>query len=38
MWMHDLWEIDPLPVPPAAFGTTAYYRWLSQQILARRTR
>lgn len=30
----DLWlDEDPLPTPPAPYGTTAYWRWRSQQTL-----
>jgi hypothetical protein len=28
------WRIDPLPVPPAPFGTTEYWRWWSAIVLA----
>lgn len=34
--MVDFWEEDPLPVPPANFGTAAYWRWLSARTLAAR--
>ena len=36
MWIHhSLWlDEDPLPVPPASFGTAAYWRWLSARTLA----
>ena len=37
MWIHaDLWRVDPLPVPPAPYGTTQYWRWLSALTLAAR--
>lgn len=38
MFIHDsLWlDEDPLPVPPANFGTMAYWRWHSARVLARR--
>lgn len=38
MGIHpDLWlDEDPLPTPPAAYGTTAYWRWLSARTLAKR--
>lgn len=38
MWIHhSLWiDCDPLPVPPAPFGTTAFWRWQSALTLARR--
>lgn len=39
MWVHvSLWPVDPLPMPPAPFGTTAYWRWWSAQTLANRRR
>ena len=36
MWIHaSAWlDEDPLPVPPAAFGTAAYWRWTSARTLA----
>jgi hypothetical protein len=36
MNLVDFWVIDPLPVPPAPFGSTAYWRWLSALTLAER--
>jgi hypothetical protein len=36
MWMHDIWDEDPLPVPPAAYGTATYWRWLTARTLALR--
>lgn len=38
MWSHDLWDIDPLPMPPAPFGTAEFWRWLSVQTLNARKR
>jgi hypothetical protein len=32
----DYWPVDPLPMPPAAFGTAAYWRWLSAETLKAR--
>lgn len=38
MWivLRDFWTEDPLPTPPANFGTAGYWRWLSARTLARR--
>ena len=39
MWIHSiLWERDPLPVPPAPFGTMAFWRWWSALVLAERAK
>lgn len=35
MFIHaSWWVIDPLPIAPAPFGTTAYWRWWSALTLA----
>lgn len=36
MWASMWFDEDPLPVPPANFGTTLYWRWLSARTLAAR--
>lgn len=37
MWTHSLWfGMDPLPVPPATYGTTAWWRWWTALTLAAR--
>lgn len=37
MWTHpDLWDEDPLPMPPAPYGTTVYWRWQSARTLAKK--
>ena len=37
MWMHaSLWDIDPLPVSLAPYGSMAWWRWWSALTLAQR--